>query len=46
MENYEVNCKYCPNFKGFSGGMYDKINEDDFSDFLMVNMKQKYFLII
>ncbi len=44
MENYEVNCKYCPNFKGFSGGMYDKINEDDFSDFFNGKYETKVFL--
>jgi len=32
-ENDAVNKKYCPNFKGFSGGMRGAENEDDFNDF-------------
>lgn len=43
IENYEVNRKYCPNFKGFSGGMHDKINEDDFSDFFNGKYEIKVF---
>lgn len=44
MENYKVNHKYCKNFKGFSGGMYDKINDDDFSDFFNSKYETKVFL--
>ena len=43
IENYEVNRKYCPNFKGFSGGMHDKISEDDFSDFFNGKYETKVF---
>ena len=43
MENYEVNRKYCPNFKGFSDGMYGKTNEDDFSDFFNGKYETKVF---
>ena len=44
IENYEVNQKYCPNFKGFSDGMYGKNNEDDFSDFFNGKYETKVFL--
>lgn len=44
IENYEVNRKYCPNFKGFSGGMYGKTNEDDFSDFFNGKYETKVFI--
>lgn len=44
MENYEVNRKYCPNFKGFSDGMYGKTNEDDFSDFFNGKYETKVFI--
>lgn len=44
IENYEVNRKYCPNFKGFSDGMYGKTNEDDFSDFFNGKYETKVFL--
>lgn len=43
IENHEVNRKYCPNFKCFSGGMNDKINEDDFSDFFNGKYETKVF---
>lgn len=33
IENDSINRKYCPNFKGFSGGMKGAATEDDFSDF-------------
>lgn len=44
IENYEVNRKYCPNFKGFSDGMYGKTNNDDFSDFFNGEYETKVFL--
>lgn len=44
IENYEVNRKYCPNFKGFSDGMYGKTNNDDFSDFFNGEYGTKVFL--
>ena len=44
MENYEVNRKYCPNFKGFSDGMYGKTNEDDFSNFFNGKYETKVFI--
>ncbi|WP_195238401.1 class I SAM-dependent methyltransferase [Romboutsia sp. 1001285H_161024_C4] len=43
IENYEVNRKYCPNFKGFSDGMYGKTNKDDFSDFFNGKYETKVF---
>ena len=33
IKNDEINRRYCPNFKGFSGGMRGVAGEDDFSDF-------------
>lgn len=44
IESYEVNRKYCPNFKGFSDGMYGKTNNDDFSDFFNGEYETKVFL--
>lgn len=44
IENYEVNRKYCPNFKGFSDGMYGKTNKDDFSDFFNGKYETKVFI--
>lgn len=44
IENYEVNRKYCPNFKGFSEGIYGKINKDDFSGFFKGKYETKVFL--
>ena len=43
VENYEVNRKYCPNFKGFSDGMYGETNKDDFSDFFKGKYETKVF---
>ena len=43
IENYEINRKYCPNFKGFSDGMYGKTNNDDFSDFFNGKYETKVF---
>lgn len=43
IDNYEVNRKYCPNFKGFSDGMYGKTNKDDFSDFFNGKYETKVF---
>ena len=43
IENYEVNRKYCPNFKGFSDGMYGKTNEADFSDLFNSKYETKVF---
>lgn len=44
IENYEVNSKYCLNFKGFSDGIYSKTNNDDFSDFFYGKYETKVFL--
>lgn len=33
IENESINRKYCPNFKGFSGGIREVTQENDFSDF-------------
>jgi len=38
-----VNEKYCPNFKGFSGGMRGEEYENDFRDFFMGEYKTKNF---
>ena len=34
MENYEVNRKYCPSFKGFSDGMYDKNKDAQYDNYV------------
>lgn len=34
-ENDKINSRYCPNYKGFSGGMQKTIAENDFSDFFI-----------
>lgn len=43
MENDSINRKYCPNFKGFSGGMRGATTEDDFSDFFSGEYTVKVF---
>lgn len=39
----EINRKYCPNFKGFSGGMRGEENENDFDDFFCGKYESKVF---
>jgi SAM-dependent methyltransferase len=43
IENDEINRKYCPNFKGFSGGMRGATSDDDFSDFFCGSYEVKLF---
>ena len=42
-ENDNINKKYCPNFKGFSGCMRGATDEDDFSDFFSNEYESKIF---
>jgi len=42
-ENDAINKKYCPDFKGFSGGMRGAENEDDFADFFEGAYETKIF---
>ena len=42
-EGYEINKKYCPDFKGFSGGMRGEENENDFDDFFDGEYERKVF---
>lgn len=42
-ENDRINKKYCPNFKGFSGGMRGATYEDDFSDFFSEEYEVRVF---
>lgn len=34
IENYEVNRKYCPTFRGFSDGMYGKTNDAQYNNYV------------
>lgn len=43
MKNDEINRKYCPDFKGFSGGMRGAISKDDFYDFFSGEYNEKVF---
>lgn len=43
IENDSINRKYCPNFKGFSGGIRETNKEDDFSDFFSGEYTVKVF---
>lgn len=43
VKNDEINRKYCPNFKGFSGGMKGAVDEGDFSDFFTDDYERKVF---
>lgn len=43
IKNDEISRKYCPNFKGFSGGMQGDIEEDNFSDFFDGEYESKAF---
>lgn len=42
-ENDAVNRKYCPDFKGFSGGMRGMENDDDINDFFAGGYEIKIF---
>ncbi len=42
-ENDAVNRKYCPNFKGFIGGMRGAVDEGDFDDFFVGGYETKAF---
>jgi len=42
-ENAAVNKQYCPNFKGFSGGMMALKERDDFSDFFADSYEHRVF---
>jgi len=39
----EINRRYCPNFKGFSGGMRGAERDDDFADFFVGVYESKVF---
>jgi SAM-dependent methyltransferase len=39
----EINRKYCPNFKGFTGGMRGAENENDFDDFFVGKYELRVF---
>ncbi|MDR1002243.1 MAG: class I SAM-dependent methyltransferase [Oscillospiraceae bacterium] len=43
VENDEINRKYCPNFKGFSGAMRGAENESDFDHFFNGNYEIRVF---
>lgn len=43
-ENDRINRIYCPNFKGFSGGMRGAMHGDDFADFFSGTYEEKAFL--
>lgn len=43
VENDIINRKYCPNFKGFTGGMRGTENEDNFNNFFNGNYEIKVF---
>jgi SAM-dependent methyltransferase len=43
MENDEINRKYCPDFKGFSGGTRGASSKDDFDDFFSGEYNEKVF---
>ncbi|MCL2079915.1 MAG: class I SAM-dependent methyltransferase [Oscillospiraceae bacterium] len=42
-EGDSINRKFCPNFKGFSGGMRGAESEDDFNDFFADKCEKKVF---
>lgn len=42
-ENDKINSRYCPNFKGFSGGMRGAITNGEFSGFFIENYETKTF---
>lgn len=42
-ENDQVNRTYCPNFKGFIGGMRGAVDEGDFDDFFIGGYETKAF---
>lgn len=42
-ENDQINRKYCPNFKGFIGGMRGAVDEGDFDDFFVGGYEIKAF---
>ncbi len=43
-ENDRINRKYCPAFKGFSGGTRGPVAEDDFRDFFTGDYEKKTFV--
>ena len=42
-ENDRINRKYCPAFKGFSGGTRGPVSDDDFRDFFTGEYEKKIF---
>lgn len=43
LENDQINRKYCPEFKGFSGGIRGAVSEDDYNDFFSGGYLEKVF---